>query len=116
MLVPLVVYTILALVAPQIFPNVKVRTGFAALMVAVVFGVLNLAIGWLVTTLVAVISLPAIILTGGIFKILIPTLANGVLLKMTDGILKDFEIKGWLPAFGMGLLFAFGGVAVRILG
>ena len=115
MLVPLVVYTVLALVAPQLFPGVKVRTGFAALMVALVFGVLNVAIGWLVTTLVAVISLPAIVLTGGIFKLLIPTLVNGVLLKMTDGILKDFEIKGWMPAFGMGLLFAVGGVAIRIL-
>ncbi len=115
MLVPLVVYSLLALAAPQIFPGVKVRTGFAALMVALVFGVLNVAIGWLVTTLVAVISLPAIVLTGGIFKLLIPTLVNGVLLKMTDGILKDFEIKGWMPAFGMGLLFAVGGVAIRIL-
>lgn len=116
MIVPLVVYTLLALAAPQLFPNVKVRTGFAALMVAVVFGVLNVAIGWLVTSLVSVIALPAIVFTGGLFKLLIPTIANALLLKMTDGILKDFEIKGWLPAFGMGLLFAFGGVAVRIIG
>ena len=115
MIVPLVVYTVLALAAPQLFPKVKVRTGFAALMVAVVFGVLNVAIGWLVMTLVTVVSLPAIVFTGGVFKLLIPTIANGLLLKLTEGILKDFEIKGWLPAFGMGLLFAVGGVVVRIL-
>jgi putative membrane protein len=115
MIVPLVVYSLLALLAPQLFPGVKVRKGFTALMVAVVFGALNVLIGWLVTTLIAIVSLPAIVLTGGIFKVLIPTLVNGVLLKMTDGILKDFEIRGWMTAFGMGLLFALGGVAIRIL-
>ena len=115
MLVALVVYSLLALVAPQLFPNVKVRSGFAAVMVAVVFGFLNVAIGWLVTTLLDIVSLPAILLTGGLFKLVIPTVANAVLLKMTDAILKDFELKGWAPAFGMGLLFAVGGLAVRIL-
>lgn len=115
MLVPLIVYSVLALIAPQVFPGVKVRTGFAAVMVALVFAVLNLAIGWLVVTVIAVVSLPAIVLTGGLFKLALPTLVNGVLLKMTDGILKDFEIKGWAPAFGMGLLFALGGVVVGAL-
>ncbi len=115
MLVHLVVFTVLALIAPQIFPNVKVRTGFAGLMVAVVFGFLNVFLGWAITAAVAVIPLPASVMTGGLSTILLSTLANGVLLKMTDGILKDFEIKGWLPAFGMGLLFAIGGVVVRVL-
>lgn len=115
MLVPLVVFTVLALVAPQVFPGVQVRNGWTAFMVAVVFGFLNLALGWLITTVLAIVSFPLAVLTGGLFKLVVPTLVNGVLLKMTDGILREFEIKGWVPALGMGFLFALGGMVVRAL-
>lgn len=116
MLVPLVVFTAIALIAPQVFPGVKVRNGWTAFMIALVFGFLNLVIGWLITATLAVISFPLVVLTGGLFKLAVPTLVNGVLLKLTDGVLREFELAGWLPAFGMGFLFALGGIVVRVLG
>ncbi len=116
MLVPLIVFTVLALVAPQVFPGVTVRNGWTAFMVAVVFGFLNVVIGWLITAVLAVVSFPLIVLTGGLFKLVVPTLVNAVLLKATDGILREFELKGWVPAFGMGFLFALGGMVVHAFG
>ena len=39
-------------------------------------------------------------------------IVNAILLKITDVFLEPFELKGWLPAFGMGFLFGLGSLLV----
>lgn len=109
LLAKLIVFTLIALISPQIFRGIKVRGVGAAATVAIVFGILNVLIGWLLKLLIALVSLPLTVLTLGLFLLVIPTLVNAVLLKITGAILDSFEIKGWWPAFGMGFLFALGG-------
>jgi putative membrane protein len=111
-IVALVVYTVLALVTPAIFPKVKIKTPLAALGVAMIFGLLNFAIGWLLKSVLAVVSLPVAFLLPGVISLAVPTLANAALLKVTDGIVSGFEIDGWLPAIGMGFVFSLGGLVL----
>ncbi len=109
LLAQFIVITLIAFISPQVFPSVKVRGIGAAATVAIIFGILNLLIGWLLTAGISLVSLPLTCLTLGLFQLLVPAVVNAVLLKITDAVLDSFEIQGWLPAFGMGFLFALGG-------
>jgi len=115
LLAKFIVFTFIALISPQIFRGIKMRGVGAAAAVAIVFGILNVLIGWLLKLVISLVSLPLTILTLGLFLLLIPTLVNAILLKIADAILDSFDIKGWWPAFGMGFLFALGGWLIRQL-
>lgn len=115
LIVSFIVFTVIALVSPQILPGIKVKGLGTAALVALVFGVLNLVIGWLLGFVVGLVVLPFTCLTLGLFAFLIPMIVNAILLKITDVVLESFEIKGWGPALGMGLLFGLGSLLVRAL-
>ena len=115
LLAHLVVFTFIAFISPQIFRGIKVRGVAAAAGVAIIFGFLNLLIGWALKTVLTLVSLPLTCLTFGAFQIVVVTVVNAILLKLVDVIIEPFEIKGWWPAFGMGLLFAVGGWLVHAL-
>ncbi|MEM6797467.1 MAG: phage holin family protein, partial [Acidobacteriota bacterium] len=115
MVAQFLVLTAVAFLAPQILPGVKVKGISAAALVALSFAVLNLLLGWILTTVLTLTSLPLLILTLGLFEVVITALVNGLLLKLADRFLDSFDLDGWLPAFGMGLLFALGGWLARAL-
>ena len=108
MIVELLVYTAIAFVSPRIVPGVRVQGIAAAVLVALVFGLLNFLIGWLVTFVLTLLSLPFYVLSLGLFKLVIPTLIFAVLLRITDAFLEPFELDGWKPALIMALLFSIG--------
>lgn len=114
-LVSLVVFTLIALVSPRIVPGIKVKGVEAAILVAAIFVVLNIVIGWLLTPVIKLVALPLTCLTLGLFRFLIPMIVNAILLKITDAILDSFELEGWGPAFVMGLLFGLGNLLVSFL-
>ncbi len=115
LIVSFVVFTLIALLSPQILPGIKVKGIGAAALVAIVFGLLNLLIGWILKSVLGFLTLPLTCLTLGLFSLLIPTIVNAILLKITDAFLEPFELKGWWPALGMGLLFGLGSLLVRAL-
>jgi putative membrane protein len=115
MLAKFIIFTAIALISPQVFRGIQVRGVGAAAGVALVFALLNLLIGWLITFLVTLLSLPFIILSLGLFMLVIPTLINAILLRLTDALLDSFHLDGWLPAFAMGFLFALGGLLASSL-
>ena len=94
----LVVMAVIA-VAPQFTRDIRVAGLASALVAAVVYGVLAVLIGWLVRFVVTLLSIVPGILTFGLFFLLIPILANAVLLKWTAGLLASFEIRSWSAAF-----------------
>jgi len=116
LLIKFVIFTAIAAISPQLIPGIKVKGLGAAASVALVFGILNLLFGWVLGFLVKAISLPLACLTFGIFWLLVPMLVNAILLKVTDLLLEAFELEGWWPALGMGLLFALGGLLARAVG
>lgn len=115
MLIKFLIFTAIAAVSPQILPGVKIKGMGAAAAVALIFGLLNLFFGWLLGLAAKVVSLPLACLTFGLFWLLIPTIVNAVLLRITDAFLDPFELDGWWPALGMGLLFGLGSLVANAL-
>ena len=79
--------TVLALA--RFLPSVKVKSVGSALLVAIVFSVLNVLLGWLITAFLVV---PAI-LTLGLLFLFVPFIVNTVLLWLTDKVMGSFEIE-----------------------
>ncbi|WP_272423051.1 phage holin family protein [Polyangium jinanense] len=88
------------LVASKIMPGVRVRKGNTAIGIAVAFAVLNLFFGWLLRAVLAVVLLPAAVLTFGLPYLVLGLLVNAILLYITDKFIDDFEIKGFWPLVG----------------
>jgi uncharacterized membrane protein YvlD (DUF360 family) len=84
--------------------------------VAALFAVFNVVLGWLLTFVVTVLSIPAIVLTLGLFFLVIPCVVNAILLKIVDALVNGFHLGGWGQAFGMGGVFALGGWVLRRVG
>ena len=85
--------------SPQFVDSIHVDGGGAAAKAAIVYGLLFVLIGWLVRMFVALLSLVPGLLTFGLFFLLVPLLANTVLLRMTAGLMSGFTITSWWAAF-----------------
>ena len=79
----------------RLLPGVHLKGFGTAIVVALVYSVINLFIGWLLVLL----TLPVVILTFGLFKFVI----NAFMLWITDKLIDNFEIEG----FGTTLIAAF---------
>ena len=95
-LLHMAVLTITVLAMTRIVPSVKVKSVGSAIVVALVFSVLNVLLGWLIRVFLII---PAI-LTLGLLFLFIPFIVNVVLLWLTDKLMRSFEIET------MGGLFA----------
>jgi putative membrane protein len=75
----------------RFFPGiVRVRSAGTAIVVAVVFSVLNFFLGWLIR---AVLVVPEV-LTLGLLVVFVPFIVNTVLLWLTDKLMGSFELRG----------------------
>jgi len=74
-------------VVSKILPKIHIKSFFSAIIVAVVYGIINFFIGWLLT----LISLPLIIITLGLFHFVV----NAILLWITDKLIEDFKIENF---------------------
>lgn len=72
----------------RLLPDVRLRGAGTAVVVAIVFSVLNFFLGWLIR---AVLFVPAL-LTLGLLFLFVPFIVNMVLLWLTDKLLASFEI------------------------
>jgi putative membrane protein len=75
-------------IAAAVLPSVEVDGGFFGLIgVALIFGLVNALIG----PIVRLLSLPATMLTFGLFGLII----NGILLAITAGIADNLDVGGF---------------------
>jgi putative membrane protein len=77
------------LLLERLLPSVKVKSLVSAVLVAIVFSVLNFFLGWLIR---AFLFVPAI-LTLGLLFLIMPFIVNAVLLWLTDKLMRSFEIQ-----------------------
>ncbi len=70
---------------PKIAPGIHVEDFSTAIIVAIVYGLINITLG----TVLKLLSIPFIIITVGIFLFFI----NTFLLWLTDQLVDDFEIE-----------------------
>src|SRR4051812_22748913 len=88
-LIHLAAITLTVLALAKLMPAVRVKSVGTAVVVAIVFSILNVLLGWLLR---ATLFLPAL-LTLGLLFLFIPFIVNTILLWLTDKALHAFEIK-----------------------
>lgn len=80
----------------RLLPGVHVENYGTGILVAIVYGLINVTLG----TVLKLLGLPFIIITLGIFLVVI----NSFLLWITDELLEDFEIEDAATTFVAALL------------
>ena len=89
----LAILTGTVLLLARFLPGVQIKRTRSAALVAVVFSVLNVVVGWLIKMLLAAVLFVPAILTLGLAWVLVPFVANAVLLWITDELLDTFELR-----------------------
>ena len=87
MIIYIALLAVVITVISQVLPGIYLKNFTTAIFVAVIYSIINYFLGWLLVLL----TLPAVILTLGLFKLII----NGVLLWITDQMISDFKIKNF---------------------
>ena len=96
------------LIVSWILPGIEVDGFAAALIAALVFGLVSATLG----AILKIVLLPFIIVTLGIVYFLI----NGLMLKLTSEFVRGFRVRGCLPAvLGAVLLTVFDYVLNRLV-
>jgi putative membrane protein len=88
-LIHLVVLAVTVFLLARLLPSVRIRTPGTAVLVAVVFSLLNFFLGWLVRV---VLFVPALFTLGLLFFVM-PFVVNTIMLWLTDKVLSSFEIE-----------------------
>ena len=94
-IIHLLLLSLAIFIIAQIMPTIHIKNFGTAIIIAVVYSVINFLFGWLLK----LFALPLIIITFGLFTFVI----NAFLLWITDKLLEDFEID----TIGSTLLAAF---------
>jgi putative membrane protein len=95
------------MVVAKLIPGFYVNDVQSALFAALVIGVLNATLGFLLK----VITFPFAILTLGIFLLLI----NASMIMLAAKIVPGFVVYGWVPAFWGALVLAVLGMLIRTI-
>ena len=85
MIINILILSAAVFLVSRILPGVRIKGYLTAVAVAIVYSFINFFIGWFLTLL----SLPLIIITFGLFKLVL----NAFMLWITDRMIEDFEIK-----------------------
>lgn len=93
------------LVVARLVPGFHVRSFGTALLAALVIGLVNGTLG----LIFKVVTFPVIILTFGLFLLLI----NAAMLELASWIVPGFEVRGFWPAFWGALLLSVMNMAVK---
>ncbi|WP_316819299.1 phage holin family protein [Pedobacter nyackensis] len=91
-----------------ILPTVTIKNFTTALLVALVIGLLNATIGWL-------LRFPLNIVTFGLLSFLVHLVVTAVMIKIADKLFSDFYIKGFIPALIIALVMAIAGSVVSFI-
>ena len=97
------IVTLSFLLAAYLVPGIVVESFYTALILAFVWGVINLTVKPILT----ILTLPVSILTLGLFSFVI----NALLLLFLGTIIKGFEVDGFIAAFLGALVIAIAGWA-----
>jgi putative membrane protein len=98
LLVKWILSAILLLIVAHFVPGFMVTSFTAALIAAVVIGLVNGTLG----VFLKIVTLPLTFLTFGIFLLII----NALMLMVASAIVPGFHLAGFLPAFWGGVLLS----------
>ena len=84
----------------QLLSGVHLKSFFTSIWVALVYSLVNFLFGWLLQLL----ALPLIVVTLGLFLLVMNFFVNTLLLWITDKLIDDFEIDGLGTTFVAAVL------------
>lgn len=90
------------LLAARIMPTVKVRNYGTAVAVALVIGILNVTIGFL-------LRLPLNIVTLGLLSFFVRLIVTAIIIKITDKFFAGFEVRSFTSAVILACIMAIAG-------
>ncbi|MHA4895807.1 phage holin family protein [Pedobacter sp. PWIIR3] len=90
-----------------LLPTVRIKNYTTAIWVALVIGLLNATVGFL-------IRLPLNIVTLGLLSFLIHLAVTSLMIKLADILFSDFEVKGFAPAVIIALVMAIVGSLITV--
>ncbi len=112
-IIPVLAVAAAVFAATKLFRGVRVRRASTLAIVALVFGVLNALFGWLIHLLVAVVLIPAALVSFGLVYLFLGVIVNAILLWITDKAMDDFELKSTGSLFGTAFLITIVGWLLR---
>jgi putative membrane protein len=91
----------------KIVPGFHVLGFWPALAAAIVIGLLNATVGFLLK----IITFPLSILTLGIFLLVI----NGLMILLASAVVPGFKVNGFAPAFWGAVILAILGMVIKAI-
>ena len=95
------------IVTAELVPGFEVRNFTAALIAALVIGLLNATVG----LVLKIITIPISILTLGLFLLVI----NALMILVASALVRGFHVTGMVPAFIGAIILALLGMLIRAL-
>jgi putative membrane protein len=86
-----------------LLPTVSIKNYMTAIWVALVIGLLNATVGFL-------LRLPMNIVTLGLLTFVVRLIVTVLMIKLADKLFSGFEVKGWTPAFIIAISLALAGM------
>jgi putative membrane protein len=102
-----VLSAIALMVVTKIVPGFYINDVQSALFAALVIGVLNATLGFVIK----VLTFPFAIVTFGLFLLVI----NAAMIMLAAKIVTGFVVYGWVPAFWAAVVLAVLGILIRTL-
>ncbi len=90
----------------SLLPSVTIKNYGTAIVVALVIGILNATIGFL-------LRLPLNVITLGLISFVIRLIVSAVMIKLADKLFRGFEVKGWKGAFLLAIGIAVAGTILN---
>lgn len=91
--------------ATSIIPGFYVNDIRSAIIAALVIGILNATLGWVLK----VLTFPFAIVTFGVFLLVI----NAAMILLASKLVTGFVVYGWVPAFWAAVVLAVVGMLIR---
>jgi putative membrane protein len=107
LLVQWLLYAVALLVVSNLVPGFYVRGLGPALVAALVIGLLNATVGFLLK----ILTFPISILTLGLFLLVI----NGLMIMVASNLVRSFHVRGFGPAFWGAVVLALLGMLIRAI-
>jgi putative membrane protein len=104
-IINLLISAVVIFIIAYLMPSVTIKSFGTAIIVAILIGLLNATVGFL-------IRLPMNILTLGLLSFVVRLIVTAIVIKLVDKLVRGFEVKGFMPALVMAIAMALAGTLI----
>ena len=104
-IINLLVSALVIFIIAYLMPSVTIKSFGTAIIVAILIGLLNATVGFL-------IRLPINLLTLGLLSFVVRLFVTAIVIKLVDKLVRGFEVKGFMPAIVMAVAIALAGTLI----